>query len=191
MILQDVFDEIKNLTGKEDDEIDDDESKILDAINRAQKIIATAVFPIRNSVTVTQEETGAVHQHDLSTLFSGKYMGIDKVVRIHDEKYYADVGYALEGGKYLVLPDLPGTFTIYYSMKPTKYTADTNKETTEIELSENVSTLLPIYAAYFYQLNDDNELATALQNYYEDVKKEILSHMDEAKAPEREIIYGL
>jgi len=191
MILQDVFDEIKNLTGKEDDEIEDDESKILDAINRAQKIIATTVFPIRASVTATQETTGEVHRYELSDLFSGKYMGIDRIVRLYDEKYYADINYALEGGKYLVLPDLPGTFTIYYSQKPTKYTADTDKDTTEIELNENVNTLLPIYAAYFYQLNADNDLATALQNYYDDAKKDILSHMDESRAPERDITYRL
>jgi hypothetical protein len=170
MILGDLLAEIRDLGFESDAAMAESRALILNAINRAIRLINTTVRPILGFLDV--EHPGGLERYDIPEL-----VGPDVYESIYGQVKRAGTDdlarYFIERRNVVGLEDEPGMYRVEYRRRPERITIDTPNEF-EIELDFDVCPLLPLLASYFIWLDDDERKAVMYWNNYDDLKNQIL-----------------
>ncbi len=149
------------------------EDSVLPAVNRAMVMICATVRPIKRRLQVDQGQTTEYDMLALTNDFMGLFLPVKE--RGTDEsvpsRSMTNSSVVIEG---------KGAFDIYYSAKPEKITTAT-PDGFVLPLDADVAELLPLLAAYFIWLDDDERKAVMYWNNYEDLKMQILSVVGQNK----------
>lgn len=149
------------------------EQIIITATNRAMTLICATVRPIKKVLQVEQAETT---EHNIPEMVND-YMGLFLPVKNSGTMDSAP-SFETTSGKVMIHGS--GKFDIYYSAQPQKIDSGT-AHTYTIPMDSDVVELLPLLAAYFIWLDDDERKAVMYWNNYEDLKMQILSMENKAK----------
>lgn len=150
------------------------ENIIITAVNRAMTLICATVRPIKRVLRVRQDKTTEHNMLECVENFMGLFLpakraGTDRNVSSRQ---------TVNG---CVVIDGAGEFDIYYSAKPKRIDITTDDDDV-IGLDPDVAELIPLLAAYFIWLDDDERKAVMYWNNYEDMKNQILA-MDQRNKP--------
>lgn len=150
------------------------ENIIITAVNRAMVLICATVRPLKRVLQVNQSETTEHNMAELADDFMSLFLpakttGTDRNV---PSRQTVNGCVIIEG---------EGDFDIYYSARPTRIDIATTDDAV-IELDPDVAELIPLLAAYFIWLDDDERKAVMYWNNYEDMKNQILT-MDHQNKP--------
>lgn len=166
---------------------------IINALNRSLDIINTTVKPIVGKVEIIQDGTNTgVTRYDLTELCSDYESLYGMPTRVYNNQYYSFNNYTLEQNKIILMDaSLAGTFTFFY----TKILPDITRSTADdyvIPIDHEVEQLLPLLAAYYIWLDDDERKAVMYYNQFDSMKNEILQRMKEkSDLGKAEIIGGI
>lgn len=162
--------EIIDLGFEEDSVMTDTEynRKIVSASNRAIDEINTTVVPLVKCVTVEGSQS-----YDMNEIVSDfvDFYGKPKMTENGERKTFND--FSVEGKAKIVSRGYTGQLDIYYKAYPTRITLGTADDF-EIELDKLVLPLVPLLAAYYLWLDDDERKAAMYYNNYDSLKQSIL-----------------
>lgn len=147
---------------------------IMTAVNRAMVLICTSVRPIKRVLNVNQAQTTEHNMVELAEDFMGLFLPVKRAGTDRNVPSRQTVNgcVVIEG---------EGDFDIYYSARPKRIDVSTTDDAV-IELDPDVAELIPLLAAYFIWLDDDERKAVMYWNNYEDMKNQILT-MDHQNKP--------
>ena len=173
---------IRDLAFEEDDQMEEYESIVINAINRAITMIAEEVAPIRKYITIEQDGTDEEYQYyNMPTLTKNMFLGFDDTpVQVDDGDKFVRFGdYEIETGNTIVMSgDEVGTFKIYYKSAHEPYSALTD-DTADLPLPRKAHHLVPLLAAYYVWIDDDQAKAVMYYNQFETASQILIA--DEQK----------
>lgn len=159
--------DILSLGFEKDTTYDRYESIIIAAVNRAMTMICATVRSIKKVLQTEQAETTEYNMAEEVDDFMGLFLPVKR--RGTDENVPSRQ--TVNG---CVVIEGEGQFDIYYSARPTRIDSVTS-DSHVLELDQDVVELLPLLAAYFIWLDDDERKAVMYWNNYEDLKNQILA----------------
>lgn len=185
MNIGEVKTQIMNLAFEEESSMEEYTGIVLDALNRAIHMIHATVRPILGCVEIEQDGTakGPI-RYDMKELTKedGVFVWMDfadQIEYIDPEGTYHNTwsrGYSTANRTFLILDGrIAGRFIIWFKRIPKKILAETEAET-ELELDYDVQPLLPLLAAHYVWLDDDERKADRYWNQYDDLKNQILEN---------------
>jgi len=163
---------IRDLAFEEDEQMEEYESIVANAINRSIDQIGVQVTPIKKYIEIEQDGTDDGYQfYNMPNLTGGNFMGFDDMpVQVDDgEKFVGFGDYKVQTDDTIVLDGATsGTFRIYYRAHHALYTPETDDEE-ELPLPLEVHLLVPLLCAYYVWLDDDLQKAVMYRNEYESI----------------------
>ena len=170
---------IRDLAFEEDEQMEEYESIVVNAINRALSTIEQEVAPIRKYIEIEQDGTDEEYQfYVMPSLTGGKFLDFDaNPVRIDDGDEYVPFGdFDIETGDTIVMDGAEeGTFRIFYKSAHTPYTTSTD-DSTELPIPLRAHHLVPLLCAYYVWLDDDQQKAIMYYNQYETLANVLLAN---------------
>jgi len=113
------------------------------------------------------EEIGQFSRIRMSFLASDFFEFSGEVYYTDGDRHVKTTNYFTEGGDvFYINKNATGTFTVYYRAYPEAITAET-EDSYELDIPQDVLTILPLYMASQLYKEDDNGIATALRNEFE------------------------
>lgn len=188
--------EIKDLGFEEEEALDEYKDIIISAANRALHIINSTVIPIISRYDFTQDgtETG-IKKYDMAELATTEdgtkqFLSFaDTPVKTYNGTYETFNDFEIEQGHVIVMDaSTVGDFSIFYKKIPAKIT-DTTTDDAELDIDVKIEPALPLLAAYYIWLDDDERKATQYYNQYDTLKSDLL--MDETTSIRARIIGGI
>ena len=171
--------QIRDLAFEEDEQMEEYETIVINAINRSLSTIEQEVAPIRKYIEIEQDGTDEEYQfYVMPSLTGGKFLDFDdNPVRIDDGDEYVPFGdFDIETGDTIVMDGAEeGTFRIFYKSAHTPYTADT-ADTVELPIPLRAHHLVPLLCAYYVWLDDDQQKAIMYYNQYETLAQVLLAN---------------
>ena len=170
---------IRDLAFEEDEQMEEYETIVINAINRSLSTIEQEVAPIRKYVEIEQDGTDEEYQfYVMPSLTGGMFLSFDTTpVRIDEGDEYVPFGdYDIETGDTIVMSGAEeGTFRVFYKSAHEPYTKDTADET-ELPLPLRAHHLVPLLCAYYVWLDDDQQKAIMYYNQYETLAQTLLAN---------------
>ena len=170
---------IRDLAFEEDDQMEEYESIVVNAINRSLSTIEQEVAPIRRYVEIEQDGTDEEYQYYvMPDLTGGMFLDFDdNPVRVDEGEEYVPFGdFYIETGDTIVMDGaIEGTFRIFYKSTHTPYTAST-QDSVELPLPLRAHHLAPLLCAYYVWLDDDQQKAIMYYNQYETLANVLLAN---------------
>lgn len=188
--------QIRDLGFEDDSIFSEYQSVIINAVNRAVKLINTNIIPVQGKYEFTQNgASSGIERHDLSEITDslGNYIFetlIGVPTRIYRNEYYAFNNYAVEQGHIIVIDSsIPGSFTFFFKQRLPDITASTPDDYI-VPIDKTVEPLLPLLAAHYVWLDDEEQKAVMYYNEYVEMKNEILNAIREKESLPKATIYG-
>ena len=170
---------IRDLAFEEDTQMEEYESIVINAINRALSTIEQEVAPIRKYIEIEQDGTDEEYQfYNMQFLTNGLFLYFDTTpVRVDTGDEYVPFGdYQIEAGDTIVMSGAEeGTFRIFYKAAHAPYTVNID-DSTEIPLPLRAHHLVPLLCAYYVWLDDDLQKAVMYYNQYETLAATLLAN---------------
>lgn len=173
--------EIKDLGFEETGALNEYKDIIISAANRALHIINATVIPVISRYDFTQDgkETG-IKKYDMVELATTKdgtnqFLAFaDSPVKTYNGAYETFNDFEIEQGHIIVMDaSIVGDFSVFYKKRPSKIT-ETTTDNTELDIDVKVEPALPLLAAYYIWLDDDERKATQYYNQYDTLKSDLL-----------------
>lgn len=172
--------EVRDLGFEEDPTLEEYKSIIINATNRALRMINATVLPVIGRYDFEQDGTvSGIQKYDLLELTKedgkAKFLAFtDTPVRINDGDYSTFNNFEVEENHIIVMDGAtPGAFSIFYKKIPAAITEDTTDDT-ELEIDERMVPALAFLVAHYVWLDDDERKATQYYNEYDAYKAEIM-----------------
>lgn len=170
---------IRDLAFEEDEQMEEYESIVVNAINRSLSTIEQEVAPIRKYIEIEQDGTDTEFQfYVMPSLTGGMFLDFDaNPVQINDGDEYVPFGdFDVETGDTIVMSgEIVGTFRIFYKSSHVPYTAET-EDTVQLPLPLRAHHLVPLLCAYYVWLDDDQQKAIMYYNQYETLANVLLAN---------------
>lgn len=159
------------------------ESAFIEAANRAQLLIASAVRPVYRALSLTHApddtSSGVWTAYDFSEL-AGHDEFMDFAARPvlkaalegKDEPWEPFTAHKTIGSCMWLSSGDPGRYKVWYKKLPAKFTKGTDDES-EIELDDVGALLMPLLMAHYVWLDDDERKAVLYWNEYDDLKNQL------------------
>lgn len=176
--------QIRDLAFEEDEQMEEYESIVVNAINRAIDQIGIQVTPIRKYIEIEQDGTDVENQeYNMPSLTGGNFLDFDETpVEIGDgDKFVRFNDFERQTKDTLVLSgDTKGVFRIYYTAHHADYTAETD-DSVPVPLPLKVHLLVPLLCAYYVWLDDDQQKAVMYRNEYESIAQSVIAKEQEPR----------
>lgn len=170
---------IRDLAFEEDEQMEEYETIVINAINRSLSTIEQEVAPIRKYIEIEQDGTDTEFQfYVMPALTGGMFLDFDaNPVQINDGDEYVPFGdFDVETGDTIVMSgEIVGTFRIFYKSSHVPYTAET-EDTVQLPIPLRAHHLVPLLCAYYVWLDDDQQKAVMYYNQYETLAGTLLAN---------------
>lgn len=188
--------QIRDLGFEDDSIFSEYQSVIINAVNRAVKLINSNVIALQGKYEFTQNGTQTgFERHDLSEITDSQGNHIFESLtgmptRIYNNEYYAFNNYTVEQNHIILINrSIPGNFTFFFKQRLPDIKASTQDDYV-VPIDKTVEPLLPLLAAHYVWLDDEEQKAVMYYNEYEGMKNEILNAIREKESAPKAIIYG-
>ena len=172
--------EVRDLGFEEDPTLEEYKSIIINATNRALRMINATVLPVIGRYDFEQDGTeSGIKKYDLLELTKEdgkpKFLAFtDTPVRINEGDYSTFNNFEVEENHIIVMDGAtPGAFSVFYKKSPAAVTSDTTDDT-ELEIDERMVPALAFLVSHYVWLDDDERKATQYYNEYDAYKAEIV-----------------
>lgn len=183
-----VLEQIRDLGFADESEMEEFETIVPNAVNRAITEISMTVAPNLSHYDITQnfetkEEQEALYEYEMPDDFM-KFADTPVKRQLGEGIYQRFNDFEIEEGRLLVMSgEYQGTFRIFYVADHEPFTVESSNSS-EIPLPLKVHYLLPLLASYYVWLDDDQAKA---EGYYQRYQSEMQMVISDEQKPKGKI----